>query len=145
MEAHWDSAAAAGPPVSFVPLSALNAAPSEPPFGFIDKIQGNDVIEALSRDRIFLSGWAGSARVGESIREVGLFVGDDQFASVTKFYPRPEVVTAFSRPDLLNTRWRAFFTCRSLKRANMPSRHAPWRTPEWQASFPHSNLASQSK
>jgi hypothetical protein len=110
MEAHWDSAAAAGPPVSFVPLSALIAAPSEPPFGFIDKIQGNDVIEALSRDRI---------------REVGLFVGDDQFASVTKFYPRPEVVTAFSRPDLLNTRWRAFFTCRSLKRANMPSRHTP--------------------
>jgi hypothetical protein len=114
-EAHWDRAAAV-PPGSFVPLSELTTAPAGPPFGFIDKIQGTDVIEALSRDRIFLSGWAGSARVGENIREVGLFVGDNQLASVTKFYARPEVVAAFNRPDLLNTGWRAFFYLPILKK-----------------------------
>jgi hypothetical protein len=43
-------------------------------------------------------------------------IGDNQLASVTKFYPRPEVVTAFSRPDLLNTGWRAFFYLPILKK-----------------------------
>jgi hypothetical protein len=94
--------------------------PQAPPFGFIDKLNGSDVIQALSRDRIYLSGWAASPRVGEGIQEVSLFVGGTKVASIHHFHPRPEVVTAFQREDLLQTGWRAFFYLPLLDRGEYP-------------------------
>jgi hypothetical protein len=107
VEAHWDRNARPGK--TFVPLSQLKSPGGDLPFGYIDKIEGSDVIQALSRDRVYLSGWAGSSKVGERIREVNLYLGEKKLASVTTFYPRPEVVIAFHRPDLLETGWRALF------------------------------------
>ena len=45
------------------------------------------------------------------MRQVDLYAGEERMASITDFYPRPEVVDVFHRDDLLNSGWRtwAFF------------------------------------
>ncbi len=91
-------------PVPFVPVESLTG-PAGPPIGFIDKLNGSDVITGFGRDRMHLSGWAASARPGEPVREVNLFVAGKQVGSINSFYPRPEVVEHLKRPDALNTGW----------------------------------------
>jgi organic radical activating enzyme len=120
IDRHLDALPVVSPREDFVPIQDISPLPQAPPFGFIDKLTGSDVIQALSRDRIYLSGWAASARVGEGIREVSLFVGETKVASINRFHPRPEVVTAFQREDLLQTGWRAFFYLPFLDRGEYP-------------------------
>ena len=108
------------PAQPLIPAAAISSPPSGPPFGYIDKLAGSDVIQALSRDRIYLSGWAASTRIGEPIEEVMLFVNDKKVASIRHFHPRPEVVTAFQREDLLHTGWRALFYLPILERGEYP-------------------------
>lgn len=104
----------------FIPVGDIEGVPQAPPFGFIDKLAGSDVIEAFSRDRIHLSGWAASSRIGEPVRSVKLFVNETQVASIESFYPRPEVVDAFHREDLLQSGWQALFYLPTLERGEYP-------------------------
>lgn len=109
IDAHLDALPPAPAPFSFVALSDVGGLLPCPPFGFIDKLAGSDVIEAFSRDRIHLSGWAASSRIGDPIREVRLSVNKMQVAVIDSFYPRPEVVSTFDRQDLLQSGWQALF------------------------------------
>jgi hypothetical protein len=90
----------------FVPIEHLSGPGNV--FGYIDKLTGSDVIQVLNRSRIILSGWAASTRVGEPVRKVELFAGEKPIANIDEFYPRPEVVEATHRPDLLNSGWRTW-------------------------------------
>ena len=100
----------------YVPAADIASVPQPPPFGFIDKQAGSDVIEAFSRDRLHLSGWAASARVNEPVRTVKLFVNETLVATIESFYPRPEVADLFQRDDLLESGWQALFYLPVLER-----------------------------
>jgi organic radical activating enzyme len=110
----WESPVAGS---TFVPVGAIEPVPL-PPFGFIDKKDGSDVITALNRGRLDLYGWAGSSRVGEPMKQVNLFVDGTPVASINTFYPRPEVAEIFKRPDLLQTGWRAYFFLPNLPKGD---------------------------
>ena len=113
VDRYLDSLPDQPPPANFVPLESL--APSDPPFGYIDKQNGETVVTAHSRDRIRLSGWAVSSRIGESIREVRIVAGGHQVAAIQNFYPRPEVVVHLSRQDVLMSGWHGMFYLPTLK------------------------------
>ncbi len=100
-------------PASFVPLESLT--PSDPPFGYIDNQNGAAVITAHSRDRIRLSGWAVSSRIGEPIQEVRIVAAGVQVAAIQQFYPRPEVVEHLNRHDVLMSGWHGMFYLPILK------------------------------
>ena len=120
IDEHLDSRPVPVPDSVFIPVGDIEGVPQAPPFGFIDKLAGSDVIEAFSRDRIHLSGWAASSRIDEPVRSVKLFVNETQVASIESFYPRPEVVNAFHREDLLQSGWQALFYLPTLERGEYP-------------------------
>jgi organic radical activating enzyme len=77
--------------------------PDAPAFGAIDAVNGG-TLQARSRDRIALSGWA-AAQTGP-VREVRIDVAGKTLGTVRDFEPRPEIATRFGRSDLLKTGWR---------------------------------------
>ncbi len=95
------------PAKEFVPLETLAPVDGHV-FGYIDKLTGSDELQALNRSRLHLSGWAASSRTGDPVRQVDLFADGERMTSITEFYPRPEVVEVFQRPDLLNSGWRTW-------------------------------------
>jgi hypothetical protein len=107
------------PAAPFVPVESLTG-PAGAPLGFIDKLNGSDVITGFGRDRMHLSGWAASARPGEPVREVNLFVAGKHVGSINSFYPRPEVVEHLNRPDALNTGWLGVIYLPLLERGEYP-------------------------
>jgi hypothetical protein len=113
VDRYLDTAHYEPPPADFVSLESL--APSGPPFGYIDKQNDEAVVTARSRDRIRLSGWAVSSRIGEAIREVRIVAADLQVAAIQNFYPRPEVVEYLSRQDVLMSGWHGMFYLPILK------------------------------
>jgi hypothetical protein len=72
-------------------------------FGAVD--ESGNVIEAFSRDRIALSGWA-AARNGESVRQVRILLDSRELGSLENFEMRPEVASMFGRPELAKSGWR---------------------------------------
>jgi hypothetical protein len=92
------------------PASAL-AAPiveHKPVFGeaaVFGNVDGHG-IEARTRDRVLVSGWAASARYGAPVSEVRLRVGDQPVGVVRHFRERPDVVERMQRPELAESGWQ---------------------------------------
>ncbi len=82
------------------------ALPSEAIFGYIDCVNGTNRIEARSRDRVTLFGWAASREAGAPLRSLRVHLGDRMLDEVTDFHARPDVATHFGRPELLKSGWR---------------------------------------
>jgi len=74
--------------------------------GYVDSLDGKFHIQARSRDRVMVMGWAASAEHGAPLREVRLRIGDAEVGSVREFYPRPDVAAHFGRPNWLMSGWR---------------------------------------
>ncbi len=77
--------------------------PPDPLFGAVD---GSMSIEARSRDRITLSGWAASVKPETPVEEVRLLLGDQRIGTVRHFYYRPAIAAAYGRADLVKCGWR---------------------------------------
>ena len=85
--------------------------PPDPLFGAVD---GSMSVEARSRDRITLSGWAASAKPETPVEEVKLLLGNQQIGTVRDFYHRPDIATAYGRADLVQCGWRTMAYLPSL-------------------------------
>ena len=85
--------------------------PPGPLFGAVD---GSLSIEARSRDRITLSGWAASAEPETPVEEVKLLLGDQQIGAVRDFYYRPGIANTYGRADLMQCGWRTMAYLPSL-------------------------------
>jgi MoaA/NifB/PqqE/SkfB family radical SAM enzyme len=104
-----------------VPANLIrHAVPDLPIFGYIDRHNGADIIEARAADRILVSGWAVSSRHGAPLREVRLTGGGKPMGYFRGFYPRPEVVATFGRDDFLESGWRGLCFVPRLPRGEYP-------------------------
>jgi hypothetical protein len=74
--------------------------PSSPVFGHND----HPVIQARSRDRISISGWAASQN--SPVEEVRLWVNEKEIGVIRDFFYRPDVVLTYGREELAKTGWR---------------------------------------
>jgi hypothetical protein len=87
-----------------IPLNGIGKPlPEQAVFGAVD--ESGNVIEAFSRDRIALSGWA-AARNGGSVRQVRILLDSRELGSLENFEIRPEVASEFGRPELAKSGWR---------------------------------------
>jgi hypothetical protein len=73
-------------------------------------------IDARSRDRIVVSGWAAS-ELGP-VREVRLNVDGEEVGVVRHFMPRPEVAEQLARPDLAECGWRVMVYLPALRQGS---------------------------
>ncbi len=98
------------PPAAAAPLVPANqilpALPEGAIFGYIDSLNGASRIDARSRDRIALFGWAASRAAGAPLRTIRILLGERTLGEVTDFHARPDVVSYFGRPELLKSGWR---------------------------------------
>ena len=78
-------------------------------FGSIDSPNGAEHTEARSRDRLAIFGWAASRATGAPLKRIRLVLNQRTLSEVTDFYPRPDVVSYFGRPELLKSGWRTIF------------------------------------
>ena len=78
-------------------------------FGYLDSANGARQIEARSRDRLAMFGWAASRASGAPLKRIRLVLNDRTLCEVTDFHPRPDVVSHFGRPELLKSGWRTMF------------------------------------
>jgi organic radical activating enzyme len=86
-----------------IPVDAIRMPlPDSPVFGRLD----HPVIEARSRDRISLSGWAASRTHAAPLQEVHIQVGGKDIGVVREFFHRPDVAISYGRPDLAKCGWR---------------------------------------
>lgn len=83
-----------------VPVGEIQAAASDV-VGSVDGIR----VEARSRDRLLVSGWAASRTHGP-VKEVRLRVGEQAIGVVKHFCARPEVAERLQRPDLAECGWQ---------------------------------------
>jgi organic radical activating enzyme len=96
-------AAADGAAVA-IPLTQIAGAPAEEPIlGSVDESAG--VIEAFSRDRIALSGWAAAAQRGP-VRQIRIFLDTRELGTLEHFEPRPEIAASYGRPEWARSGWR---------------------------------------
>ena len=63
-------------------------------------------LEARSRDRISITGWAASRSTGAPIEEVRLDVASQRVGVIRDFFYRPDIATAYGRPDMVKCGWR---------------------------------------
>ena len=91
-----------------IPPDAIRPALPEgqPVIGYVDSLDGKFHIQARSRDRVMVMGWAASAEHGAPLREIKLRIGDAEVGSIREFYPRPDVAAHFGRPNWLMSGWR---------------------------------------
>ena len=75
--------------------------PEEQVFGSTD--ESGRLIEAFSRDRIALSGWA-ATRDREAFK-VRILLDSQELGTVTHFKHRPEVAASYGKPELANCGW----------------------------------------
>ncbi len=102
--------------VALVNLSPVAAQPqADGIFGYVDAHDDRFYIEARSRDRVWISGWAASASHGAPVREVKLKVQGHELAVIRDFYPRPDVATHFGRASLLHSGWKALVYLPALR------------------------------
>jgi hypothetical protein len=78
------------------------ALPDSPVFGHIDQ----PYLEARSRDRLSISGWAVSKRNGAPIQEVKITVDGKEIGVIHDFFYRPDVAVNYGRPDMAKCGWR---------------------------------------
>jgi len=78
------------------------ALPDSPVFGHIDQ----PYLEARSRDRLSLSGWAVSRRNGAPIQEIKITVDGKEIGVIHDFFYRPDVAVNYGRPDMAKCGWR---------------------------------------
>jgi organic radical activating enzyme len=73
-----------------------------------DVFGANDLsrICARSRDRISVSGWAASGKLGAPVKEVRLVIKGQVLGVFRDFFDRPEVAAEFGRAELLRCGWR---------------------------------------
>jgi organic radical activating enzyme len=106
-------AEAALPPIRIEAAAA--EVPETPIFGYVDARDGKFFIEARSRDRVWVSGWVVSPRLGAPVREVALRVDGQQIAVIRDFHPRPDVAAHFGRANFLQCGWQALAYLPALK------------------------------
>lgn len=89
---------------TLIPLLApLAPLPEASVFGASDQKEVN----ARSRDRISISGWAASRSTGAPIEEVYFEVANQRIGTIRNFSHRPDVAIAFGRPELTQSGWNA--------------------------------------
>lgn len=87
-----------------MPADAIKPAlPSQPVFGTVD---GNNGIQARSRDRLALSGWAASQKHGAPVQAVLLLINGREVGTVRHFHPRADIAASFQREELTQCGWR---------------------------------------
>src|SRR5262249_50051635 len=87
-----------------VPVTAIKPAGASVEPEVVGSVDGGKV-EARSRDRLMVSGWAASRTLGP-VKEVRLRVGQQEIGVVRHFCQRPEVAERFQRPDLAECGWQ---------------------------------------
>lgn len=89
-----------------VPLIQINGhhapEPSETVFGRPDQTQ----LDARSRDRISISGWAASKASGAPLAELHLEIADRRIGEIREFFYRPDIAETYGRSDLAKSGWR---------------------------------------
>jgi hypothetical protein len=63
-------------------------------------------LEARSRDRISITGWAASRSTGAPIEEVRLDLASHRVGVIRDFFHRPDIATTYGRPDMMKCGWR---------------------------------------
>jgi len=100
------------------PEAAVEAPPAAPIFGYVDARDNRFFIQAHSRDRVWISGWAASSSYGAPLTEVKLKIQGQELCTVRDFYPRPDVAAHFGRDNLLQSGWQALVYLPSLRPGN---------------------------
>lgn len=98
---------------TLIPVEALK--PALPPADVFGAIDCPPTMQARSRDRIYVSGWAASSRYGAPIQEVKLLLGDAELGAVRYFYSRPDIAANFQRQELEQSGWRTMVWLPALK------------------------------
>jgi hypothetical protein len=75
--------------------------PDSAVFGYND----HAFIQARSRDRISISGWAASRR-GAPLDNVRLTINGHEIGVIRDFFERPDVAQTYARPELAKSGWR---------------------------------------
>jgi len=96
----------------------VEQAPTDRVFGYVDAREGQFYIQAHSRDRVWVSGWAASGPNGTPLRELRLKIEGQELGSVRDFFPRPDVAEYFARADLLHSGWQALVYLPTLRPGN---------------------------
>lgn len=87
-----------------LPIDSLKPAlPATSIFGALD-VDGT--LQARSRDRLYLSGWAASSRFGAPIQEVRLRLGESALGTIKYFFGRPDIAATYQRQELEQCGWR---------------------------------------
>ncbi len=64
-------------------------------------------IEARSRDRISISGWAASRASGAPVREVQLHLAGENIGVIREFFFRPDIATTYGKPEFVKSGWKS--------------------------------------
>jgi hypothetical protein len=105
---------AAQPPAPGAPR--LTIPPGQSVIGFLDAVDGKTGITAAAGSEVKVSGWAGCASVQSPLSKVEIVVDDRAVAEATlAAVARPDVATAYGRPDFEHSGWRASFVAQGLK------------------------------
>lgn len=89
-------------PAPIIPLPLVKA-----PLPDVDVFGGSDqrALTARSGDRISITGWVASRSESVPISELHFDVGAERIGTVRDFSYRPDVATAYGRPDLAKCGW----------------------------------------
>jgi MoaA/NifB/PqqE/SkfB family radical SAM enzyme len=100
---------------SLIPVEAIKAASSDgAATEFVGELDGGP-IDARSRDRVAVSGWAASRALGP-VREVSFQVEGHSIGVVRDFSARPEIAERYQRPDLMECGWRVMLYLPALSK-----------------------------
>jgi organic radical activating enzyme len=108
-------------PVSIVLDDEIGQAlPDAPVFGYMDRMDGTEIVQAKAADRIMLSGWAVSTRSDAPVSHVSIAVNGDPIGAFEEFYPRPEVAKIFARKDFLESGFQGLCFVPRLRPGDYP-------------------------
>jgi MoaA/NifB/PqqE/SkfB family radical SAM enzyme len=95
-------------------IAADGIKPALPAAAIFGSLDTNGSLEARSRDRLALSGWAAS-QAGAPVKEIRLLLGDRELGIVRDFYFRPDVAQAYQRTELSQCGWRTMVYLPALR------------------------------
>ena len=106
--------AAQAPPPSSLATPTLTIPAGQPVAGFLDQVDNQTVLTVTADGNVVVSGWAGCANAASPLVKVEVLVDRQPVATAALSLPRPDVATAFGRPDFDHSGWTASFAAQGL-------------------------------